>query len=124
MTITGAVSDSLEAVISLSVRGPSSEARSFDAVLDTGFGGFLTLPASLIAELNLPFVGMGRATLGDGSEVMFPFYDVAVLWDGSLRYGLVEAAETTPLLGMAMLNGHDLHVEIRNGGNVTIERRA
>ncbi len=123
MTSTGVVNDRLEAIISLSVQGPTGETRSFDAVLDTGFGGFLTLPASLIAELKLPFVGMGRATLGDGSEVTFPFYDVPVLWDGGLRYGLVEAAETTPLLGMAMLDGHNLHVEVRVGGRVTIERR-
>ena len=108
-------------MISLSVQGPSSETRSFDAVLDTGFGGFLTLPASLIAELNLPFVGMGRATLGDGSEVTFPFYDVAVLWNGVLGLGLADAAYTTPLVGLAMLDGYDLCIEVRQGGRVTIE---
>ena len=122
--IAGVVNDRLEAVISLTVQGPIGQSRSFDAVIDTGFGGFLTLPPRLIAELNLPFVRSGRATLGDGSEVTFPFYDVAALWDGDLRLGLVDAADTTPLVGMAMLDGHDLHLEVAAGGRVTIERLA
>ena len=122
MTITGVVNDSLESVISLTVQGPSGETRSINAVIDTGFGGFLTLPPLLIADLNLPFVGLGRATLGDGSEVAFPFYDVAVLWDGGVQLGLADTADTTPLVGMAMLENYDLHLEVRHGGRVTIEQ--
>ena len=67
---------------------------------------------SMAVELGLPFEGTGRATLGDGSETTFPYYGVAALWDGRTRY--VEAdADTTPLVGMRLLNGHSLYVESR-----------
>lgn len=121
--IEGVVNESLEAVIALTIEGPGGQARSIDAVVDTGFGGFLTLPPSVINELRLQFEGMGRATLGDGSEIRFPFYEVAVHWDGSTRFGLADAADTTPLIGMSMLEGQDLHVEVERGGRVRIQRR-
>lgn len=121
--IEGVVNDRLEAVIALTVEGPGGPPRSIDAIIDTGFGGFLTLPPGLIDELSLQFEGVGRATLGDGSEIRFPFYEVAVRWDGSTRLGLAEAADTTPLVGMAMLEGQDLHVEVERGGRVRIQRR-
>lgn len=121
--IEGVVNDRLEAVIALVIEGPGGQLRSIDAIVDTGFGGFLTLPPSFIAELRLQFEGMGRATLGDGSEIRFPFYEVGVHWDGRTRLGLADAADTTPLIGMTMLERHDLQIEAEPGGRVIIERR-
>ena len=121
--IEGVVNDRLEAVITLTVEGPGGQRRSIVAIVDTGFGGFLTLPPRLIDELGLQFEGVGRATLGDGSEIRFPFYEVAVHWDGRTRLGLAEAAETTPLIGMTLLERHYLHIEAERGGRVRIERR-
>ena len=42
--IERSVNAAYEAVISLSLRGPSGQAQEIDAVIDTGFNGFLTLP--------------------------------------------------------------------------------
>ena len=119
--IEGVVNAAYEAVISLTVQGPSGETREIEAIIDTGFGGFLTLPPELIADLDLPFQGIGFSTLGDGSEITFPYYDSAVLWDGQPRYGYVDAADTTPLVGMRLLEWHDLLVQVRDGGRVAIE---
>ena len=66
--IEGVVNAAYEAVISLSLRGPSGQTREIDAVIDTGFNGFLTLPPALVAELGLPFLSHGGATLADGSS--------------------------------------------------------
>ena len=121
--IEGAVSAAYEAVVRLTVQGPAGTAREVDAVIDTGFNGFLTLPPALVAELALPLEGIGRATLGDGSEATFPFYDVAVLWDGQMRYGLADAAATTPLVGMALLRGYTLRIAVEPGGRVVVESR-
>ena len=90
--IEGTVNAAYEAVVRLTIQGPTGAAREIDAVIDTGFNGFLTLPPELVAELSLPLEGIGRATLGDGSEATFPFYDVGVLWDGQMRNGLADAA--------------------------------
>ncbi len=121
--IEGVVNAAREAVIHLTVNGLAGRTRDIEAIVDTGFGGFLTLPPALVAELGLNFEGIGRATLGDGSEITFPYYDVAVLWDGQPKYGLADAADTTPLVGMSLLDSHNLCVEVEEGGRVVIEAR-
>ncbi|MCY4438682.1 MAG: clan AA aspartic protease [Deltaproteobacteria bacterium] len=122
--IEGVVNASREAVIPLTLRGTAGRTLNIEAIIDTGFGGFLTLPPALVAELGLTLEGIGRATLGDGSEITFPCYDVAVLWEGLPRYGLADEANTTPLVGMRLLERHGLYVEVEDGGRVTIEARA
>ena len=66
-----------------------------EAVVDTGFNGFLILPPDVVAELGLPFVSIGRATLDDGTEIVYDIYGVAVRWDGQSRYIEADAAGTT-----------------------------
>jgi len=46
-----------------------------------------------------------------------------VLWDGQARYVEADAADTTPLLGMLLLDGHDLSVQVRDGGRVVIQAK-
>ncbi|MDE0077720.1 MAG: hypothetical protein OXO50_09385 [Caldilineaceae bacterium] len=100
--IEGVVNAAYEPVVVLAVQGPSGQASEIEAIIDTGFTGFLTVPPALATELGLPLEGTSRATLADGSEVTFDVYDVAVLWDGRPRYVLADAADTTPLVGMRM----------------------
>lgn len=52
--IQGEVNDAYEAVISLTVQGPLGQATEVEAVIDTGFTGFLSLPTALVTELG-PF---------------------------------------------------------------------
>lgn len=119
--IQGVVNAAYEAVITLSVQGSNGQAREVDAVVDTGFTGFLTLPPALVTELGLPFETTGHATLADGSIVSFDTYRVTVLWDDQPKHVLADAANTTPLVGMLLLDMHDLSIQVRNGGQVLIE---
>ena len=48
--IQGEVNAAYEAVITLSVQGSEGQVREVDAVVDTGFTGFLTLPPALVAH--------------------------------------------------------------------------
>ena len=112
-----------EAALILTVQGPDGQTREIEAVVDTGYNGFLTLPPVLVGELELPFVSSGEATLADGSAVSFDIHLVTVDWDGQARLIEADAAEVTPLVGMQLLAGHDLHVEVENGGRVVIETR-
>ena len=121
--IEGTVNAAYEAVLILTVQGPEGHSREIEAVVDTGYNGFLTLPPVLVGELDLPFVTSGDATLADGSAVSFDIHMVTVDWDGDIRHVEADAAETTPLVGMRLLAGHDLHVEVENGGRVVIEAR-
>ena len=119
--IEGVVNAAYEAVVSLTLDGPAGQTRDIGAVVDTGFNGFLTLPPAVVAELGLPFVSIGRATLADGSEISYDIYGVTVLWDGQRIYIEADAADTTPLVGMLLLDGHDLNIQVRDVGRVVIQ---
>lgn len=118
--IEGIVNANLEAVVTLFLRGPEGQVQQVNAVIDTGFNGYLALPPILVADLELPVVGDGEAVLADGREVSFNVYGVTALWDGLPRYVETGAVGDEPLVGMSMLAGHDLHVKVANGGRVTI----
>lgn len=118
--ITGAVNANREAVISLTVRGPAGQAETIDAIIDTGFNGSLTLPPTIIAALGLRWLTQGRVMLGNGSEEVFDVYAGVVVWDGQLLSTLVDEADTTPLVGMALMYGYELYLPILDGGALTL----
>ena len=116
--IDGLVSAYREAVIPVTVRGLEEQEQEVEAVIDTGFDGWLTLPASLIATLRLPWRRRGRAMLADGSEALFDVYDATVIWDGRLRRIAVDCVDSDPLVGMSLLDGYELTVQVIVGGIV------
>ena len=119
--IEGAVNSAYEAIVTLPLQGPDGQSREIDAVVDTGYTGFLTLPPSVVADLGLPFRGQTEAILADGSETTLDVYDVAVVWDGRLRNARASAADAVPLIGMRLLDGHSLYVDVQAGGRVVIQ---
>lgn len=119
--IEGVVNAAREAVVTLSLRGPSGQAREVEAVIDTGYDGFLTLPPYLVEALELPFRFRGRAFLANGNVETFNVHDVTVLWDGQPRYVDADAVGPTPLIGMSLLDRHNLNIEIADGGRVVIQ---
>ena len=122
--IEGVVNSAYEAVIPLSLRGPAGQAQEVEAVIDTGFTGFVTLPPALVSELGLVFMGTSEATLADGSEVSFDAYAVTVHWEGQPRDVLIDEADTTPLVGMMLLDRHNLNIDVEDGGRVLIQAKA
>ncbi|CCH91609.1 conserved hypothetical protein [Microcystis aeruginosa PCC 9432] len=119
MMMQGYVNQNYEAMLSLVVRN-GDKLKSITAVIDTGFTGFLSLPIAAIRELELSWSYRDRATLGDGSEVLFDIYDGMVIWGGQYREIEINAAETEPLIGMSLLRGYRLQVDTVQGGLVTI----
>ncbi|MGK7876742.1 MAG: clan AA aspartic protease [Xenococcaceae cyanobacterium] len=115
----GYVNENCEAVISVVVKN-GSKLKSINAVIDTGFTGFLSLPTAIIAELDLLWSYCDRGTLGDGSETLFDIYDAMVIWDGQYREIEINAAETDPLVGMSLLRGYRLKIDAIQGGLVNI----
>jgi clan AA aspartic protease len=119
--ISGVVTSNREATIRVLVRGARGQEAEVEAVIDTGFTGFLTLPARLIANLVLSFTGTTRAALADGSEVAMDVFEASVLWDDLERDVVVLAAEGVALVGMALLSGYRVTLEVEGGGSVRIE---
>ena len=119
--IQGTVNAAYEAVVPIFVQSPSGQTLTIQTVIDTGFSDFLTLPPALVTELGLPYQNRDSAILADGSEATFDVYRVTVLWDGQPRHVDAYAADTTPLVGMRLLDSHDLSIQVRAGGRVAIE---
>ena len=119
--IAGVVIAGREAVVDLRVRGPGGGARLVEAIIDTGFTGFLTLPMALIAALRPTHLGRSRLLLADGTEVVLELYEVDIHWDGGWRTIRADAVGTNALVGMGLLAGYRLCLDATAGGRVTIE---
>lgn len=118
--IKGKITAYQEAVVELEVGGLNSAAK-IKAVLDTGFTGYLTLPSALINRLNLQQAGEQRAILGDENRVVLKRYVAKVLWHGAERNVFVLQAEGGPLIGMSLLYGSRLILDVVTDGDVTID---
>lgn len=118
--IRGVVTDDRQAIIHLMVRGPTGQEQEIEAIIDTGFDGWLSLPSSIIVALGLVWRRRGRALLADGRESVFDIYEATVIWDGEARRIPVDDAETVPLVGMSMREGYELSIQVRPGGNVLV----
>jgi predicted aspartyl protease len=120
--IRGVVTQRREAVIKLRVHGPACD-HDIEAVIDTGFNDFLSLPHSLISALDLPYETPLLATLANGKVAELDSYRGTVQWDDKARDILVVECEGGALVGMSLLYGYDLHIEAVDDGVVTITKR-
>jgi clan AA aspartic protease len=119
--IAGTVNADLEPLVRLKVQGRGGQEQEIEAVVDTGFNGFLTLPSALVAGLALPRLGLGRAVLADGRQELFNIHEATVIWDGKPRVVEADATDAEVLIGTAMLEGYDLRIRVTSGGYVAIE---
>ncbi len=110
-----------EARIRLQVRGPRGRRQDVEAVIDTGYTAWLALPPALVALLGLTWQGVGRGILADGTETLFDVYRSSVVWHGRSRRIVVAEAGTIPLVGMALLTGSELKMQVRSNGKVTVK---
>ena len=111
-----------EALIRLTVRGFRGRQQDIKAVVDSGYTGWLTLPPTVIAALNLRWRTFGRGILADGSVSAFDVYRGKVVWDGRVRPVFVDEFDATPLVGMALLRGYEYKMQVPARGKVIIKR--
>lgn len=119
--IRGSVNNRQEAIIPLVVLGEDGQVVEIQALIDTGFTGFLTLPSNLISALGMEWRGRAQALLADGSLHVFEVYAGSVVWMDTVRMVETEAVDAAPLVGMGLLHGHELRVEVAPGRVVTIQ---
>ena len=117
----GVVNNNCEAILKVAVGPIGSRKIALDAIIDTGFTSFLSLPLAVITDIGLPWYYRDIGTLGDGSEVVFEIYKASVIWDGQEQIIDVAASDAEPLVGMGLFYGFKLQIEAVEGGRVTIE---
>ena len=103
------------------VSGSNGISQTAIATVDTGFTGWLTLPLAIIRRLNLTRYGQRPATQADGTVGIFDVYGAQVSWHEKQRPALVHQTAGEPLVGMALLEGNWLRVDVPEGGTVLIE---
>jgi clan AA aspartic protease len=118
--IYGAVNQRLEGVLRLRLRGPGGREIHIDAIVDTAFSEFLTLPTTVVSALALPESEATEVRLADGSHIESMTYIGHVHWDGAWRIIDIQESDGDILLGMKLLRGTVLNVEVEVDGEVTI----
>ena len=111
----------LEGVVGVDVTGPGQHIQRIEAVIDTGYNGYLTLPGHYVNGLQLSFAGHRRGRLAVGTVILLEMYQAKVKWHGRQRDVLVSRTDGFPVLGMAMMEGSRLTMDIIDQGDVTIE---
>lgn len=118
--ITGAVSPDRKPLVPLRVRGPAGLTADVSVVMDTGFTGTLALPTAVVAALGLPALADREYVLADGRPIIIPEFDAEVEWGTRWQSVRVLGIGTEPLLGMKLLDGHRVYMEVNDGGLVDI----
>jgi clan AA aspartic protease len=115
--ITGTIQRRWEAMVQISVGVPGGdELREIEALLDTGFNGSLTLPPTVVEELGLVWRTRSGLFLANGKKERIDVYAADVMWDGTRRRILVDATGTVPLVGMSLLAGYELRIQVVKDG--------
>ena len=118
--ISGQVNHALQAMVTVTLISSAGQRESVEVVLDTGFQGYLVLPAAAIRSLGLQYPERDAFTLADGQRVRLDSYIATVVWHDRPRLVIVLESET-PLLGTFLLWGSRVCFDLQEGGPVTIE---
>lgn len=77
----------------------------------------------MIEQLELESESSSIAILADGTPFRFEIYSADIEWDGVWKKIFVSAVGDETLVGMRLLAGHQLAVDVVPGGVVTIDPR-
>jgi clan AA aspartic protease len=119
--ILGTVDANLEARITVFVEDGTGQTHPIDAVIDTGFSGFLSLVPAQIASLGLTWLWKQQGMLADGSLHLIDVYSASIIWDSQSRTIHVSAVNVSSLVGMKLLEGHEVRISVVPGGLVYID---
>lgn len=117
--IIGKIKDERIAIIEVEVIGLNQRTK-IKATLDTGFTDYLTLPEFLIDYLKLPRLGTRRTIIAHGGAVFLNLYLAKVIWHGKERDIEVLQTDKQPLVGMSLLRGSRLTLDVVRDGDLTI----
>ena len=117
----GVVNAAGEALLSLTVLGVEGFSVELEALLDTGFNDSLALPPDVIAALGLLYEETVTVQFADGSEAEAPTYRASIDWLGERREVVIIAMDGGALIGIRLLFGTKVTVDVVEGGAVTIE---
>lgn len=108
-----------EAIVRLTLSN-GQMSKDIEAGVDTGFSDTLTVSPELVVDLGLRKSGEVFAELGDGAVEKFDTVEVMLDWNGLPRQIEAWVATGGSLIGMELLYDCHLHIDVTEGGMVTI----
>lgn len=119
--IRGRITPELNPLVTIEIADGNGAFHPLDVILDTGFDGELALPSDVIGSLGIPHRAEVGLVLANSQRIQAYTYGGVVSWHAQQRE--VEIVETAgePLLGMALLLGSRVSMDVRMGGEVLIE---
>lgn len=120
--IQGRISEDGEAIIvPVAIMDSAGRLWPLETVLDTGFVGDLSLPSTVIRRLGLVRAGSLNFILANGAPARLRTYHARVFWHDLLLDVEVTQTGDVPLIGIRMLRGSRVTMDILPGGEVIIE---
>lgn len=113
---------SKSAWVTLTVNGFNGQSISQETLIDTGFSGTASILPQDAVALGLLQSGVAVTTLANGQVATTPLYFAIVEWDGVQQLVQVVADGDVPLVGMKLLAGYNLSIDVVDGGAVRIVR--
>ncbi len=120
MNHEGIVNADGNAMLTVRVRGLRGSTHDIAATVDTGFGGAMVLATEEIERLGLEFRGLTFVALADGTERTAKKFTGEVEWFAKWRRHTVVSLEGSPLLGMTLLRGRRLEIDVVEDGVVRV----
>jgi len=112
--IEGIVNDLNEPIVDLDIEISDKVLRKTEGIVDTGFNGYISIPATLVEESNWHFLGTEEYELANGDVVEEKVYLGKVIFDGeeTLVFSLSNRSQDT-LIGTKLLRGRILIVDFK-----------
>jgi predicted aspartyl protease len=115
---TGFLDKSGSPALKVSISGPFESEQEFDAIIDTGFTGFVSMPLLKAFPLGLLLYGTAEVILADGSVAPKLLAKGAVTVGDETQIGVVvlEPSSGDVLLGMDFLRKFERVLIVTQGG--------
>lgn len=101
--------------------GRDDRFQPVEVVLDTGFGGDLLLQPDILQQLAVSEHDQVEAKLANGQDIKLDSWRGTVLWHDRPFSVIVLQAGGEPLLGMNLLRGSRVTLDVQVDGDVVIE---
>ncbi len=113
--------DGESAIVPIAIADSSGRLWPVEAIIDTGFVGDIALPSNVIRHLGLIRTGRMDFVLAHGESARLDIYEGRLLWHDRLRDVVVTEADGVPLIGIRLLSGSRVTMDVSPGGEVLIE---
>jgi len=112
--IEGFVNEFDEPIIEIDMKFNTEGSKKIEAIVDTGFNGYISLPTPLIEKCKWEFLGTEEYELANGEVTIEKVYLGDIIFDGEelLVFGLANRSYDT-LIGTKLLKDKILKVDFK-----------